>query len=203
MSRENREVIRLQALKLFAERGYEAVGVQEIVLKAGITKPTMYHYFGDKRTLLAEIISVNGDELLDRIRRKSSRSNSLETALSEAASSIVGFAVEHLDFYRLYLSLWFAPPESDSATVARPYHQSLFELMKAIFEESAEGSRQFNHAAEYAFSFLGQVHTYIGAFLGGAVSYDRNAATRIMHRFLNGIMDDRSDLRPAIDRGGI
>ena len=33
------------AQDLFAARGYDAVGVQEIVEAAGVTKPTLYHYF--------------------------------------------------------------------------------------------------------------------------------------------------------------
>ena len=32
----------------FMPRGYDAVGVQEIAQKAGITKPTLYYYFGSK-----------------------------------------------------------------------------------------------------------------------------------------------------------
>jgi len=31
------------ALKLFAARGWDAVGVQEIVDASGVTKPTLYH----------------------------------------------------------------------------------------------------------------------------------------------------------------
>ena len=49
---ENRDHILDCALRLFAARGYDAVGVQEIVELAGLTKPTLYHYFGSKRGLL-------------------------------------------------------------------------------------------------------------------------------------------------------
>jgi len=45
-----------QAEKLFAQRGYDAVGVQEIVDAASVTKPTLYHYFGSKRGLLETIL---------------------------------------------------------------------------------------------------------------------------------------------------
>ena len=41
-----------RALELFAARGYDAVGVQEIVEAAGMTKPTLYHWFGSKQGLL-------------------------------------------------------------------------------------------------------------------------------------------------------
>ena len=45
---ENKELIMKCALDLFYAKGYDAVGVQEIVDKAGVTKPTLYYYFGSK-----------------------------------------------------------------------------------------------------------------------------------------------------------
>lgn len=45
---DNRERILQCALELFYAKGYDAVGVQEIAQKAGITKPTLYYYFGSK-----------------------------------------------------------------------------------------------------------------------------------------------------------
>ena len=49
---DNRELILNAALDLFYARGYDAVGVQEIVDRAGVTKPTLYYYFGSKLGLL-------------------------------------------------------------------------------------------------------------------------------------------------------
>ena len=54
---DNRSNILSQAVELFASRGYDAVGVQEIVDAAGITKPTLYHYFGSKLGLLNTIFT--------------------------------------------------------------------------------------------------------------------------------------------------
>lgn len=45
---DNKELILKSALDLFYAKGYDAVGVQEIVDKAGISKPTLYYYFGSK-----------------------------------------------------------------------------------------------------------------------------------------------------------
>ena len=52
----NRITILNCALELFAARGYDAVGVQEIAEGAGITKPTLYHYFGSKQGLLKTLV---------------------------------------------------------------------------------------------------------------------------------------------------
>ena len=43
---DNREKILQCAEELFYSRGYDAAGVQEIVEMAGVTKPTLYYYFG-------------------------------------------------------------------------------------------------------------------------------------------------------------
>ena len=46
---DNKEVLLQVALDLFHAKGYDAVGIQEIVDKAGVTKPTLYYYFGSKK----------------------------------------------------------------------------------------------------------------------------------------------------------
>ena len=40
---DNRELLLNTALELFHAKGYDAVGVQEIVDRAGVTKPTLYY----------------------------------------------------------------------------------------------------------------------------------------------------------------
>ena len=65
---DNRSNILLCALRLFATRGYDAVGVQEIVVAAGITKPTLYHYFGSKQGLLDALLKEYFDQLYREVK---------------------------------------------------------------------------------------------------------------------------------------
>ena len=41
--------------ELFAERGFAAVGTEEIVARAGVTRGALYHHFADKRDLFRAV----------------------------------------------------------------------------------------------------------------------------------------------------
>lgn len=69
---ESNEVARhiaRMAARLFAERGYEATSVREIVEAAGVAKPTLYYYFGSKEGLAKALIADPVDDLVERLRR--------------------------------------------------------------------------------------------------------------------------------------
>jgi AcrR family transcriptional regulator len=52
---------------LFAERGYAAVTMDDVAGAAGITKPLLYHYFGNKEQLYLACMEPAGDALVQTI----------------------------------------------------------------------------------------------------------------------------------------
>ena len=52
---ETRERILAEALRLFGERGYARVSIEEIAEAAGVTKGAVYHWFADKDDLGREL----------------------------------------------------------------------------------------------------------------------------------------------------
>lgn len=48
--------ILLHAKRLFRQKGYSAVSINDIVAAVGITKPTLYYYFKDKEHLFAAVL---------------------------------------------------------------------------------------------------------------------------------------------------
>ena len=44
------------ALTIFAEKGYSATGVREIISAAGVTQPTLYYYCRDKADLFQRLV---------------------------------------------------------------------------------------------------------------------------------------------------
>jgi len=62
---DNRQRLIDCALYLFSQRGYDAVAVREIVEAAGVTKPTLYHYFNSKRGLLEAVLKREMTHLIE------------------------------------------------------------------------------------------------------------------------------------------
>lgn len=62
-----RERILLSAEKLFAERGFNGVSVQEITEMAGVNKAMVYYYFQSKLSLYRELLKVGLESLKDAL----------------------------------------------------------------------------------------------------------------------------------------
>ncbi|MBP8858033.1 MAG: TetR/AcrR family transcriptional regulator, partial [Anaerolineaceae bacterium] len=89
---EHRSTILQISLDLFARRGYEAVGIQEIVDSAGITKPTLYHYFGSKSGLLEILLKESFTPFLAKLADAARYSGDVTNTLRAVASYCLQFA---------------------------------------------------------------------------------------------------------------
>ena len=76
------QVIKI-AHRLFADRGYEAVGIREIAKEAGISPMQVYRLGVDKHDLLAEVILLVNQELIDSIKPFESTSHKSALAFIE------------------------------------------------------------------------------------------------------------------------
>ncbi|AQS69472.1 TetR/AcrR family transcriptional regulator [Streptomyces pactum] len=65
-----REQILKEAARLFAERGFHGVGVDEIGAAVGISGPGLYRHFAGKDAMLAELLVGISDSLLTGAKRR-------------------------------------------------------------------------------------------------------------------------------------
>ncbi|PVG81909.1 TetR family transcriptional regulator [Nocardioides gansuensis] len=85
------------ALRLFAEKGFESTSVQDVVSAAGVTKGAMYHYFGSKDELLAEIYSRVLRLQMERLETFVHLDAPVDERIMGAAADVVVTTIEHLD----------------------------------------------------------------------------------------------------------
>ncbi|MFJ5277781.1 TetR/AcrR family transcriptional regulator [Streptomyces parvulus] len=68
-STPKRAAILAAARELFLANGFDRSSVDAVAARAGVSKRTVYDYFGDKRTLLQAVVDTVGESLVATIRR--------------------------------------------------------------------------------------------------------------------------------------
>src|SRR5229473_2028049 len=83
------------ALKSFADRGYAATSVQDIVDAARVSKPALYYYFKDKAGLFDALVDQAHDERYRLMQDATQRGRTLAEKLEEIAAALFEFSVQN------------------------------------------------------------------------------------------------------------
>lgn len=66
-SKNTKDEIRRQALRLFAERGYSAISMRELAEAVGVRQGGLYNHFPGKQALLVDLMATHMEALLDTL----------------------------------------------------------------------------------------------------------------------------------------
>jgi TetR/AcrR family transcriptional regulator len=188
VSVNTRETIEQKALTLFVRKGYEGTGVQEVVDESGITKPTLYHYFGSKQGLLKAIVDPLFRDLAGAVEAAAAYEHDLQLNMQRVIAAYFACAVEQPLFFRLMLAMIHAPAESEAKAVARPHLERQYRILEDLFTMAAEdhGNMRGRRRA-FAASFLGIIHTYAALYLEGDIRLDDRLLHEALRQFSHGI----------------
>jgi len=98
------------ALDLFAIRGYDATSVREICEAAGITKPTLYHFFGSKDGVLQALVQGGFHEFRELVHGAIETPGSFRHRIKVLARSVFESASQKPRLWRFIHSVIWAPP---------------------------------------------------------------------------------------------
>jgi AcrR family transcriptional regulator len=184
----NRRKLLDKALNLFATRGYDAVGVQEIVEAAGVTKPSLYHYFGSKHGLLEALLTEYLDNLYAQVEQAAEYRNDLPYTIEQIIKAYFGFAQNYPLFCQMQLGLWFAPPASEAYLTVTRHNEKQYRLLKEVFTRAAaQHGNMKNRQEAYTITFIGMINTYISIGLRGYNELDEQLAHQAARQFMYGI----------------
>jgi AcrR family transcriptional regulator len=89
------------ARDVFAEGGFHATSMDDVALRAGVTKPVLYQHFPSKRALYVELLHDTGRLLLHALEAATQRAPSGRERVEEGFAAYFRFVVSNRSAFRL------------------------------------------------------------------------------------------------------
>lgn len=87
--------LRLTALELFGERGYDGASMNELAERVGLAKPSLYNYYPSKEELLLDLVAEGLRLWLAECQSPFEQEGSYEQMLRDHLAATVEFARRH------------------------------------------------------------------------------------------------------------
>jgi AcrR family transcriptional regulator len=91
---QNRSAILEAAREVFAELGYDAAGVRDVIRRTDLASGTFYNYFPDKESVFRAVVDDSAREIRRRLRDARAGATSLEQFVGDAYRAWFEFLVE-------------------------------------------------------------------------------------------------------------
>jgi AcrR family transcriptional regulator len=127
--------ILLSALELFSSRGYDATSVREICEAAGITKPTLYHFYGSKEGVYRALVDGTLDDFRRQIVMAVEGQGTALVRLQRVARVYFESARARRDLVRFIFALVHNPPSSAPVTDFPRFYDEVVRRIAAEVEE--------------------------------------------------------------------
>jgi len=186
-----------KSLKLFSAKGYDGVSVSELTEAAGITKPTLYYYFGSKEGVFEAVCQSHYTQLNALITENAvynpkpqSYSEDIFLTLTKVTHVFFSFAKENELFYRIVLANLSMPSSSEVFEIVKKYHFKQFEVIESMFRSMAKAHGNLKGKGKtLAWSFIGTINAYISLYLSRGTGQTLNDKTvkELVHQFMHGI----------------
>src|SRR5580704_1297150 len=90
----NRAAILDAAREVFAELGYDAAGVRDVIRRTELASGTFYNYFPDKEAVFRAVVDESAHEVRRRLREARAGANTLAEFVGDAYRAWFEFLVE-------------------------------------------------------------------------------------------------------------
>jgi AcrR family transcriptional regulator len=184
-----REQILREAARLFAERGFHGVGVDEIGAAVGISGPGLYRHFAGKDAMLAELLVGISERLHEggRMRVEESAAAGLapEAALDALIAGHIDFALDDRPLITLHDRELDRLRESDRKQVRklqRQYVELWVDAVRALYPELT--SLEARVAVHTVFGLLNSTPHLSGS----SALPDRETTAALLHRLARGAL---------------
>lgn len=177
-----------EALRLFAYNGYGSTSVREVAEASGITKPTLYYYFGSKEGLFQALVDQHLDGLHQLVEATVSGPGPAVARIEAFVSEYLLGAIDNAEGIRFMLTCSL-PSASDQprCDVVQRHLQYVEPLAEVIRQGIAGGELRPDLDAHTAVvALVGALNLHLVAALEGA-RVDAGTIDAILQIWLRGV----------------
>ncbi len=98
---ERREQLVTVSRALFAEKGFEGTSVEEIAVRAKVSKPVVYEHFGGKEGIYAVVVDREVQRLLGMLTEQLSSGGHPKRVVERAALALLDYIEANTDGFRI------------------------------------------------------------------------------------------------------
>jgi|WetSurMetagenome_2_1015567.scaffolds.fasta_scaffold382173_1 TetR/AcrR family transcriptional regulator len=147
------------AIHLFTQRGFAATTVREIVEAAGVTKPILYYYFGNKEGIYLEIlkgVTKVYHEILEKgLRYEGSPSQKIRDFGRDCYRNFEQLLSEA----RLLHSIYYGPPQGAPHFDFEVFHKKFEQTVKSLVQQAVRaGEVSSRHADSLALAVMAVIN---------------------------------------------
>jgi len=158
--------ILLSSLGLFSTKGYDATSVREICEAAGITKPTLYHFYGSKEGVYRALVDGVLEPHRAEVARLLAEGGPVRHRLRGVARAYFERTRTNPDLVRFIFGLVHNPPSTAPATdFPRFYREVVRMIASAVDEGVAAGELAPGRADVRMLAFMGALAESVCGFL--------------------------------------
>lgn len=186
---QKREALLLAAVRMFNARGFHATSLDEVAASLGVSKPTIYHYLGNKDQVLFECVSRGIEEL---------------RAAADAARLVPGVGRDRLrafllrygqinmsDYGRCVIRTGEESLSPESAARFRGLKREIDTAMRELIGEAmADGSIRRRDVKLVAFTLAGALNWPARWFRNDGVQSLEDVARAMVDLLLEGVAGD-------------
>ena len=103
---DHRPAIQSAAARLFRQKRFHEVRMEDVAAAAGVAKGTIYRFYRTKEELLAEICFASLEELAGELARISQRPENARERLARMVEGAARYFREHSDFFEVLQREW-------------------------------------------------------------------------------------------------
>jgi len=160
------ERILQEALALFSRKGYDATSVREICAASGITKPTLYHFYGSKEGVYRALVEGTLEQYRSGVREIAEAAGTLAERLEAIVRGHFEYTRENPNLVRFLLGLTHDPPSSAPSTDMMSYYKDVVDgIGREVDEAVAQGDLAPGPTDVRLVVFMGAINEALHGYL--------------------------------------